>query len=468
MSPYIMMGWLLALAAVAAVGELLRRKHLVWDRDWFLLLFYGQSLVYLNLTPMLFLSAPPPVPWSGTPDENTELLYVFISAEALLFFQLPLLFIYLKRVVASLPKGSKRKALIPVQRTAVILGLVGIAFGALFIYVMLSNDLFTAIRTYQNAGLPSIYGALPTPVYIVMRLFQMAGLFLSGVLLLIMLNGQNLSTTARKIVSTAFVIVLGTWLVFYLLNGSRSFMVIAVLLILGVAVSQSKNQKRVRTKRMRTIAFVAVLASLYLLKIAYSIRFSDESVPAWAIVSPGDISFLKEMPTEGVLDFRYRLNGIDSMAMITPQAFEQGFAYGEAWLPLIFVSVAQVVDRGSVAALKLDRSTDPKMNLIYRYTQHSEMIDWPNSILFDLYGNFWIFGMMLAGWVFAEMFAFAAKALAAQLTLNAALIGLYCVTSTMQFESTFLAWALLLVNGAPVLWVVTRLKLFRFESAQQR
>lgn len=460
MRPILLGGWLVALISCGLLFYFLQMKRLLWGRDWFFILFYAQSLLYLNVSPMLYLSHPTPLSWSGVPDESTTVLYVLIEVVALVFFQIPLIVIYKNRIRRNSKIFANHGRLVLNQNRVLVLGVMGLLFSALFLYVMVSSGLFRAITIYQNAGLPSVYVGLPTSIYVLMRLFQESGLFLSGTFLLMLLNGQSLSGLGRFVVLAAFLSVFGTWLMFYLVNGSRSFMVIAVLLMLGVIVTHLRPLTAKRSKSIKKVVIVGLLVAVYLLKVAYAVRFSGQNGLSIDALNPLNFSFTDNFSNEGIYDFRYRFDGLDGMVMITPRAMNEGFALGQAWTKLAYVTVAQIFDRSRVADLKLDRSTDPKMYLIFRYTNHSDAIDWPNSILFDLYGNFSIFGIFFGGWLFASMYSYSETAMFAKRSSLSVLFALLLLIGTMQFESTFLAWFFSILNTLPVFVMVTWLRPF--------
>jgi hypothetical protein len=230
--------------------------------------------------------------------------------------------------------------------------------------------------------------------------------------------------------------------------------------MVGVMVTRLPPLTVKQSSRVKKIVIVGGLIAVYLLKVAYSIRFSGQNEVSISVLNPLDFSFVHNFSSEGIQDFRYRLNGLDSMVMITPGALDEGFALGDAWTGLTQVTIGQVFNRSQVADAKLDRSTDPKMYLIYRYTGRYDAIDWPNSILFDLYGNFSIFGILFAGLFFAGMFSYSERAMLVKRSGFSVLFALLLVTKTMQFESGFLAWAFSIFNTLPVFILVVWLRPF--------
>ncbi len=461
-------GWLVAMAAVGLLVRGLRRRDLLWTRDWFFIIFYIQGLIYLNVMPMLYLSNPTLDSWSGTLDEQAALLYVILEFVVWVCFQLPLMLLYRRRTHRSLLIPASQGVLSLHQSSIVLLAVVALLAATLFWYVMISAGLVRAILEYGNASLPLLYVSLSTPVYVIMRLFQNSAPFLSGVLLLILVNSKGLSVQLRRLILVTFLSVFGSWVGFYLANGSRSFMLLSVLMMVGVVMTQLKRVTVKHRHRIRNVVIVGLVISLFLLRTAYSIRYAQPGESLTSILNPLNFSFTERISGQGIDDFKYRLNGLDGMVAITPRALEEGFALGQAWTKLTYVTFGQIFDRSQVAELKLDRSVDPKMYLLFRYTDYWNAIDWPNSILFDLYGNFSVLGILFAGWFFAVFYSYSQAAISMRKSVLSLLLALYCVIGTLQFEAGFLAWLFSLLNGFPVFLAVVLLKPFDIARSESR
>ena len=467
MSFSLFFGWLVAMLALGLLIYSLATRKITLSCDWFFIFFYFQSLVYMNFVPMLFLMAPDPEAWSGVPDEQTYWLYAILELMVLVCFQLPLLLMYLRKTYRGSFQSIQQNGIIFYPARVFILNVFCIVFGLLYLFIMLSSGLVRAVAEYGNAALVGVYLEIPTPIFAIMRLYQYTGPFLSSLLLFIILcnKANGMSYRMRNLTLGALLVSFGSWVYVVVVNGSRSPPVLAIALMSGVLILVRYSGARRLPQRQLRILLVLCLISLYVLRIQYNIRFGYNYSNSFSIkmLNPFYTTFLRDMPTSGISNFTYRLNGLDGMVAITSAAMDQGFALGEAWRQLAYVSLTQWIDRDLVAELKLQRATDPKMYLIYRYTNTYAQLDWPNSILFDLYGNFSFLGLVLGALVFSSLFSFVRHSFIFYSSGISITVGLFLAAGTMQFEAGFASWFFGFLPVFPTLLFVILLRPFRVQ-----
>jgi hypothetical protein len=133
---------------------------------------------------------------------------------------------------------------------------------------------------------------------------------------------------------------------------------------------------------------------------------------------------------------RWRMNGVDLIAIIADNVETQGPALGTAWAVPFVLSLDPIVRTPFTVQAKRANLTSAKSWLLLRYGGVAKT-DYYSCMLTDAYGNFSIYGFLLAALVLGPIIAFATAAL----RWSAAPVGLvfaaFAITRVLPFEQGF-------------------------------
>lgn len=461
--------WSLTLLAAVVFARLLWAKKLSVLRDWFIVVYFLEIWVQLHLLPTLYLQASNLVADGiSRPDDELAWYYVIIQLAGIILFEWPFLFLYLRgvgRTALARPRREGSIRLRPVPGRVFIVSLIGMVFTLTYLTVALR---FGLLRMPRDSNLiPYLLLGLDTVIYAILRMFVYAGLFLASVLLVLAFQSRHSALPIRVFVWTAFSFTSAVWMLQALLF-NRWEVTFGIVVLIGVVLSQKEWlgqwYKSTRRPKMMRIVFVGVLLLLYLMRVTYNYRFNyiESEGLKLANLNPF-ISY--EIPYYENQDLRWRLNGVDLMARITPRALSEGYALGAGWEYAFYCSVGQWIPGVSVEDYKLNPLTDTKAYLEYRYTGY-RLSDWPNSFLTDLYGNLSFFGFILAAWLLSKVFVFANRSLSSPRSVWDCLFGLFLISQTMMFESGFSGWLFGLLRPLPLLLCFLVLRPFKVIHAR--
>jgi hypothetical protein len=429
-----------------------KRKALQLPRDYFFLLLYAQAYVLLHLAPTLVVQGEVPGV-AGSPDSRLQWLYIFIQLSAILLFEWPLLRWYTRAFAAPLKQtwiGSKLPE--PRLSNAIAVSVFAIVFSLTFLGLAISYGVLRLPHVAEIIA--ELFVDLPTPIYAIHRLFVYSGPFLASVLLVVLLRIKQ--EPGRTIVAAAFCVTAGTWLLYALLN-YRGLTVLGVATVGGIllvcrdrsALGRSNEGQKSTYRRL----ILAGLVATYGIIVATNIRFDYEPSGGlrWQHFNPLlDLQDFMPHDRDPVTDLRWRLDGLDLMARMTPEAMRTGYAMGEGWKYPALIGLGQWVARGAVEKYKLDWLSDPKVYLLWRYTDLS-YIDWPNTFVSDLYGNLAFPGFLIGAFILSAVYRRGEEALTRPVSASSLLFGIYLLTQSLDFQQCFAVWFFGLLRPAPIL-----------------
>jgi hypothetical protein len=457
--------WFLTLLSAIVFARLIWTKKLSLSRDWFVVIYFAEIWLQLHLLPTLYLQASNLVADGvSRPDDEVTWYYVLIQFAGIALFQWPLLFLYLRGMKRnSLAKAQKDPpaSIIPIPNKVVLISIISITVTLVYLTVALR---FNLLRMPRDSNLiPYLLLGLDTVVYAILRLFVYSGLFFGAFLLFLALRSHEATVPVKILIWSAFVFTTGAWMLQALLF-SRWEVAFGLAVLIGVVLTQKHAQwyRKIPRAKLARIVVVGVLILLYLMRVTYNFRFNNETEGLNLANLNPFISY--EIPYYENQDLRYRLNGVDLMARITPRALHEGYALGAGWEYAFYCAVGQWIPGLSVEDYKLNPLTDTKAYLEYRYTGY-RLPDWPNCFLTDLYGNLSFFGFLLAAWLLARVFVFVNRSLVSPKSTWDCLFALFLISQTMMFESGFAGWLFGLLRPASLLFVLLLLRPFRFGQA---
>lgn len=436
--------------AIPVVGILRRRISIT--SDCVFLILYAQIIVYLHLAPTL---------WAVDLGADVRSSYLYLQTASLLLFELPALWMYVKlsrRNGRTGPPYPHDVPLIVNGRRQLLLALGTATLSVAFYYVATSQGIFFMRIGYGEAV--SALLNLSLPEFVAYRLFALAGAFLICVLIASLLIERRTGSVRRhrKLVTALTVGVCGVFLLYEAFN-SRLFIVMALLFI--AAVFMLIGGWRPRSLTGVLVGSVLVLAAWYGYHIALNARnvLGTGSFRS-AIFNP----FLSWDVPDEANDWRFRLNGIDLMARITPAARREGFAMGAAWKGFAVILIGQVtlgsvVSSSEVADYKADFAGSPKKYLMDRYLG-LDLVDYSSCLLTDLYGNFGLVGFPVGAVVVSVLCAFVRRGMNVCASPLLLIVALYITFHLLSFEQEFAVLVSSCVNTLPAFLFVVLLNPF--------
>jgi hypothetical protein len=219
----------------------------------------------------------------------------------------------------------------------------------------------------------------------------------------------------------------------YAIVNSRLTALMTLAILYAIVNVTSDGRRRINFGAMVGTVLLA-FAGLYTLRVVANVRLS---------VSNGDgvfalQNFLPIATRPGQLDdtLRWRLNGVDLIAIIADNVEAQGPALGTAWAVPFVLSLDPIVRTPFTVEAKRANLTAAKTWLLLRYGGVAKT-DYYSCMLSDAYGNFSVYGFLLAALVLGPILAYSTAAL----RWSAAPVGLvfaaFAITRIMPFEQEF-------------------------------
>jgi hypothetical protein len=412
--------WIVTLWATMIPILALALRVLELRRDTFFLLIYVQTLAYLDIAP-LFAST----------DVNAAMQdrYGWIQTWALVLFQIPLVLMYayvLRRRRRALPT-ERQFRVSPTRLTLFVLGCV--ILGVIHLLVAAKYGLL-----YRRLGeeLSSIQLSMNLIEFGLYRSFIELGPFLMAVQLMMLRTQTDMSSRLRAWGWLGFALTTLLFMAFALVN-SRLTALLTIATLYAIVNVTSDPRRRIK---LGTVAGTVLLAvtGLYALRVVVNVRLS---------VSNGDgifalQNFLPIATREGQLDdtLRWRMNGVDLIAIIADNVEAQGPALGTAWAVPFVLSLDPIVRTPFTVEAKRANLTSAKTWLLLRYGGVAKA-DYYSCMLSDAYGNFSIYGFLLAAIVLAPIIAFSTAALRWSAAPMGVVFAAFAITRVLPFEQEF-------------------------------
>jgi hypothetical protein len=447
---WIILMWILTGIATAIPVILLLVQRLRFVQDFFALLLFAQFIVYLHIAPAL---------WAPKIPEELLSLYVYLMLFCVLLFEVPFLVIYLR-----IKRAAGNPAVPPATVRAGRQELFAVAtaiFAVVYLIIALRNGIFFARIGFE--GLVEAILKLSLPEFVLYRMFQLTSVFLVSLLLASVVIQQP---QARSRIVKASVLVAGGILVANQTVNSRVHSVIILAISCGILLMVGRF--RLASRRGAGLAVIVTLIAAYAVQITLNAR---DIVPSQGFQVELFNPFHRGPEERAELDdARFRLNGIDLMARITPEARRQGFAMGEAWKGALMVAVGQlsfgtIVSAADIVDYKESFAGSPKRYLMMRYMD----LNWPDyssCALTDAYGNFGLWALPLTALVLGSLCALLTTGLSLHNSPPLLAFALFISFQLLIFEQELVVLLTALLNSLPVLIFVLLLNPIARASAK--
>lgn len=443
------MTFLAILVDLAAFWFLLtniRAEKLSVRRDFFLIVLYVESCLYLYVGPTFAI-------WNSTWAEDSPII-VSLMIASILFFHIPMVLFYTSNAKIKTTSSDDRSSVVfsTVPMAAVIVFSTALAIG--FWYVADTYDLW--FRRIGHSEIAARLLDLPVYAWGVYRIFDRIGAVLLGFLLMCLLRAPRGSRLRGAMILS--VVVLAGVYGRYVIQNSRLDLVLALCLVIGMLNIRLDLFSKIRWRTVG-ILLIGGLLSAYAVNIINLSRTEyDETAGAFRLewLNPFYKSALESNDPTVIYE---RVNCLDLPARTTPEMLKQGPALGAAWLgPL---SVALPIRTDAAVDLKANARTTAKVYLAETYSG-LVVLDYPSCFLTDLYGNFGPFGFPLAAAACGMMMAWASAGVIAPRGTAGLVIGLLMVTSLLRFEQEFIGLLADIVRFSAPLLVIAILRPVRF------
>ena len=389
------------------------------SRHYFFYILYLQFVVYLHIAPTFYLISV---------DNEYAKLYLYLQFACILLFEIPFIFFYL-RSVKELNNGREgwNKIILNYNRI-IILSAYSILFSILFLVFAIKQRIL--FLSYGEEDMVVTLTSLPGYVWVIYRSFILSGIILA--VLLLVISYRATSRAMKEVSFFAFMVTFGTWLAWAMLN-QRGSCIVGILMIVGVMVYFG----RVNILRPLTV-FLAFMALIYTYNVVLNIRWGMSARHGLTYEMFSPFPKFRQYAEGGTrpISLWWRLNGIELMAMITPEASRQGFAKGQAWAISGYVLLMQIISREAVEQYKLDASAMGKTYLLWRYTNVREK-DYCSCMLTDPYGNFWVFGFLLVALVLGKACAYCVKNTLSPSSALSVVMASFILAQIIRFEWEF-------------------------------
>jgi hypothetical protein len=413
--------WIIALWACMIPVIALSVGALQWRRDTFFLLLYAQSVAYLDIAPTLA---------SGDVTAAMQQRYVWTQAWALALFQVPAVLMYvafLRRRLGRHPAARRftvaRGRLAAFLTGAALLGVLYFVVGARYglLYRRIGGDVLSDVQL-----------SMSLPEFAVYRTFIEIGPFLIAAQMVALRVTSDMSAAMRRYARAGLVLTTVLFLGYAAVNSRLgAAMTLVTLYAVANVVSSGRGGFSLRTVGATVML---VIGAAYVITIVKNVRLSYSSGAGIFTLE----NFLPISTRAGSLDdtLRWRLNGIDLIAIIADNVEKQGPAMGTAWAVPLVVSLDPIIRTSFTLEAKRANLTTTKTWLLLRYSGVGAA-DYYSCMLTDAYGNFSVLGFGVAALVVSLMLAWSTAAVRASPAPWAIVVGTFFLIRLMVFEQEF-------------------------------
>lgn len=410
--------WMIALWAILIPLLAIAAGWLRPRRDVFLLLVYAQSIIYIDIAPTLA---------SSDVNAAMQARYVWVQAFVLGLFQLPLILLYCATMRRRRRRyGDERTFDVSRWRLAtfvVVCTLHGIAY---FVIAAKYGLLYRRVAD----ELPTIQLSMSLVELAIYRSFIELGPFLIAAQLVLLRTHPPMSRGVAWTSRAGLAITTLLFLAYAMVN-SRLYSIMVIAMLLGVVSVTSSGERRLRPTTILAI-MIAGLGCLYVIRVVNGVRASFASGRSLASLD-NFLPFSSARSSTPDDEYRWRLNGVDLIAMIADNVEAQGPAMGSAWAVPFILSLDPIVKTPFTTEAKRASLTTAKTWLLLRYAGVSKA-DYYSCMLSDAYGNFAVFGFLFAAAIVGVVLATATAALRWSSAPAALLFAIFALERILPFE----------------------------------
>jgi hypothetical protein len=390
------------------------------ERDIFFLLVYIQSVIYVDIAPTF-----------ASPDVNLAMQqrYAWIQLWAFALFQLPFLVLYI------FVRRRRERRYPRVRRFTVSAGRLAIFFtGCLLLAVayFIVGTKYGLLYRRVGERLSMIQLSMSIVEFALYRTFIEVGPFLLATQVFLLRTPSDMTPALRRVARLGLAVTILLYFGYVLVN-SRLNAIITLATLYGFFTILTRNRGGFRLGRMFAAALVGLIG-IYMIRVVENVRLSfasGESIFAPANFLPFAIRDEKQDDT-----LRWRLNGVDLIAIISRNVEAEGPALGGAWAVPAILSLDPIVRTAFTVQAKRANLTSSKTILLLRYGGVAKA-DYYSCMLTDAYGNFSIFGFLLVAVFLATALGCATAAIRSSPSHVGVLLAAFAITRLLPFEQEF-------------------------------
>jgi hypothetical protein len=412
--------WIVTLWALMIPILALAVRMLKFRRDTFFFLVYVQTLIYVDFAPMFA---------SGDVNAATQDRYVWVQTWALLLFQAPFTLIYVLTMRRRRRRSPAARGFhVSAPRLAVFVLGCG-AFGIAYFVVAVKYGLLYRRISEELSVIQLSMSIFEFAVY---RAFIELGPFLIAAQLILLRAPTDMSVRLRACARAGLALTTVLFLGYAVVN-SRLYAIIALAIPYGIVNATSRPDRRLSLGLVASTLMIA-MGGLYFIRVVENVRLSIASGDGVFTLE----NFLPIAAREGQQDdtLRWRLNGVDLIAIIADNVEAQGPALGTAWAVPFVLSLDPIVRTPFSVEAKRANLTSAKTWLLLRYGGLAKT-DYYSCMLSDAYGNFSIYGFVLAALFLGYALGAATAAIRWSAAPAALLLAVFAMTRLLPFEQEF-------------------------------
>jgi hypothetical protein len=376
----------------------------------------------------------------NTDDKQLYLNNIILS---IVFFQMPFIFSYLyfSRKTRKIQTLNVNYRIVKYKQFIILLTFI--AFGLIFIYNIIVNNLIF-IRIGSVARAEQVVELSSSLISVFARLIEKNSIFLTCYLLFIICLKQGHSFLYVFSIAV-FLFLLVVFGIIFLIN-TKLYFIIYLLSLLNIFLYKNNVFRTTEKISYKPLIFVLFLI-FYSFIVTSNIRgnyIRDGGVMLHSFV-PWNNAAIKSDES-----FLNRLDGIDLISKISKNMTLNDIPLGEAWENPVFLTFGYFVNKDKTAELKLETNTTAKYYLMQKYTDITSA-DYSSCMVTDLYGNFWILGLILGSITLGKLTQIVIKNLRIASSPNKIIFAIYILCLILPFEQEFISIPLSFLQSLPFL-----------------
>jgi oligosaccharide repeat unit polymerase len=387
-------------------------KIISLNKDIYFIIYICIALMYGVLMPILS-------------DTTTGIVSWYYEAIFLMFFIFPVFIVY-----KILPNNDRPNLNININisflKVKILVFLVFVTT-CIFLYITIDNVIFfrrigheaLAIRSSNMGAMQAIFS----------RLFEENSIFISLVLHIFIRSTPVLNFKILKFFIFFFIFIV---MIYFLVNSRMQLMVFLLSnFVIYVFYEKITIKKILKLTLLLFISFWIVLIS------RSAIVSQEANLNSIAYEINNEVSIVD------------RLNGIRILVDVHDDISRKGLMLGEGWSNAALYYYL-IFDKDKYDHIKSHYLTTTK-SIIYKYYKGDDIKDMPSSVVTDVYPNFGIFGLILAGFTIGFLLHLIKAGLSNTRGASMFLFSLYLMPIVLQVEKEFISLLFMILKYSPVL-----------------
>ena len=442
--------WIILLLDILFLLLITYVNKLSIKRNYCFILIAMQVYLYICFSPVL-------TALNNNIDEKQ--LYIKNIILSIFFFQIPFVisYFYFSRKTRKQESLNADYKIVKYKQFIVLVSFL--VFGLVFIYNIISNNLIF-IRIGSEARAEQVVNLSSSLISVFARMIEKNAIFLTCYLMFIICV-KKINSYFDIFLILILVFLLLSFGLYFLINTKLYFILFLMSLLTILLYKSSVFDKTIKIS-FKPFIFVLFLM-FYSFIVTSNIRgnfIQDSGIKLHSFV-PWDNAAIKSEES-----FVKRLDGVDLMTKISQKISLSNIPLGEAWVNPIFLTYGFLLDKERTTNLKMETNTTAKYYLMQKYTDINSA-DYYSCMLTDLYGNFWIFGLIFGSIILSKLTQITDTNLRISTSPNKIIISIYLLCIILPFEQEFISIPLSFLQSFPILFFVLIINPIKINSKVQ-